>query len=262
MTSEVDICNQALAAIGTRSTIASLSEQSNEAIQCALQYASTRDQLLRSAPWNFVRAYANLSVLKSAPGTPEYGNTVPPTYWDSTLPPPPWLYEYAYPSDCLWARAVMAQYPIGTFDVPIFSSISQMPMNYGGTPVPFVVASDKDENNNSIKVILTNTPNAILLYNRAETDPNMFDSEFVIALINGVAANIVIPLTGSLQLRNALLQEANGYIAQTRAVDGNEGLTVQDTYPDWLRVRGQPAIGTGFDFYGMPFYNNWGPMLT
>jgi hypothetical protein len=53
--SETSICNRALNAIGTRSTIASLGEESNEARQCNILYASTRDSLLTMAAWNFAR---------------------------------------------------------------------------------------------------------------------------------------------------------------------------------------------------------------
>jgi hypothetical protein len=47
MTSEVEICNRALDKVGTRSTIASLTEASNEAKICNLIVsAPTRDETL------------------------------------------------------------------------------------------------------------------------------------------------------------------------------------------------------------------------
>ena len=54
---EVDICNEALSVMGSRSTIASLTENSAEAIQCNLRYETVRDQLLRLAPWAFAKKY-------------------------------------------------------------------------------------------------------------------------------------------------------------------------------------------------------------
>ena len=46
MTAEVDIANRALSAIGTRSQITSLTEDSNEARSCKLLLEPLRDELL------------------------------------------------------------------------------------------------------------------------------------------------------------------------------------------------------------------------
>lgn len=48
----VTICSNALLKLGSR-TIASLTENTDEARLCANLYAPTRDRLLRSHPWNF-----------------------------------------------------------------------------------------------------------------------------------------------------------------------------------------------------------------
>jgi hypothetical protein len=75
MTAEVDIANRALSAIGTRSQIADMSEDSNEARQCKLLLEPLRDELLRMAPWNCAMNFNNLSLICSAPG-----NTGEPNY--------------------------------------------------------------------------------------------------------------------------------------------------------------------------------------
>ena len=114
MTSILDIANRALSAVGARSGAAgsvtalqSLNASSNEAFQVNLLLNPTRDDLLRAAHWNFARKTALLSLLKAAPGTPENSST--PTAWSSAYPPPPWLYSYGYPSDCLKMRSVATQ---------------------------------------------------------------------------------------------------------------------------------------------------------
>src|SRR5438045_8831417 len=100
MASEVSICNRALQAIGTRTSIASLTEASVEARNCNLIYADTRDELLGMAYWNFAAKTAYLSLLKSAPGTPTNAASTA-SQWSSAFPAPPWLYEYVYPYDCI-----------------------------------------------------------------------------------------------------------------------------------------------------------------
>lgn len=81
MTSEIDICNRALSRLGTRATIAALSENSAEARTAAIWYAATRDALLRAADWNFARRRVALA--------------------DLGAPPTGWSFRYALPIDCL-----------------------------------------------------------------------------------------------------------------------------------------------------------------
>lgn len=81
MTSDVDICNRALSRLGTKATIASMTENSTEARTCAIWYEATRDALLRAFDWNFARRRVVLADLGA-----------PPTGWD---------YRYAMPTDCL-----------------------------------------------------------------------------------------------------------------------------------------------------------------
>ena len=64
-------------------------------------------------------------------------------------------------------------------------------------------------------------------------------------------------LTGDKKLANMAIKEANRLIELARVGDGNEGLTINDVTPDWLRVRGvdwaTPYSGpyTGYDWGGM-----------
>ena len=71
MTAEVDIANQALGLIGTRTQISSLTEQSPEANAANLFIDSLRRQLLRMAPWNCATNINALALVCAAPGTPE-----------------------------------------------------------------------------------------------------------------------------------------------------------------------------------------------
>src|SRR5258708_39686627 len=112
MTAEVDIANRSLSAIGTRSTIASLDEVSNEAIQSKILLAPARDELLRMAPWNCAFNYANLALVCAAPGTPE-NPTAGASTWQKGIPQPHWAYEYMNPSYYLRECWIVTQFDNG-----------------------------------------------------------------------------------------------------------------------------------------------------
>lgn len=88
------------------------------------------------------------------------------------------------------------------------------------------------------RVILTNQEFATLAYVAQVTDPNVFDPAFRDALYASGGAMLTMALQGSKDLANDLLAKANDIIRAARADDGNEGLTVNDVTPDWLRIRG------------------------
>ena len=88
------------------------------------------------------------------------------------------------------------------------------------------------------RVVLCNVEDAIIRYNTQIVDPNVMDPLFQDAWVAIVAARVVYQLSGDKSLANQAVGAANAIIAEARSVDGNEGLTVNDVTPDWLRVRG------------------------
>jgi hypothetical protein len=258
MTSIVDVCNNALANIGTRSSISVLTEDSAEARACNLQFYTVLETLLRSAPWNFARKFVTMSLLKALPGTPENQTTPVDSLWHTTYPPPPWFYSYAYPSDCVLARYVLPQIYSANVGVPIFSAGNYTPMGVVSRPSRFAVELDTDSQGNDIRVICSNDQQAILCYTKLIDNPNLWDPIFYNAMQDALGAAITIPLTGNLNLAKMLYEQANGTITQARAMDGNEGLTTVDYLPDWLRARGgisQMNEDTGY-------YASWGPLFS
>lgn len=235
------ICNRALGAIGTRTTIQSITDGSNEANQCALYYDPTRQELLRSAYWNCARKQANLTVVKAAPGTPE-NTAAGTTTWDpSTQPPPPWLYEYAVPSDGLRMRYIVPQintYFSGTpnlFSTPL-GVPSVTPYTTIGA-VPFRMAYD-NVGIGQQEVILTNQMQAMGVYTVDLQSPVIFDSQFEAALVSALAAYLAIPLTGSLQIRGQQAADATNRVINARVSDGNEGGETQNREASWMLARG------------------------
>lgn len=108
------------------------------------------------------------------------------------------------------------------------------------------------------RVILTNQEFATLSYTKQTTDPNLWDPSFQEGLFAAGGATLCMALQGSKDLANSLLAEANEVIRIARADDGNEGLTVNDVTPDWLRVRGV-AYTDGFSDASGPYQGyDWG----
>lgn len=244
MSSIVAICNRALQAMGTRSTIASLTEASSEARNCSLLYDQTRQSMLSRFKWGFARATQVLAMLKCAPGTPEFSGTASPV-WSAAYPSPPWLYEYAMPSDCLSFRYVVPLETQGAFSgVPIFGAASMGYASLRALAVPFVKGTDKDGVGNDQTVVLTDQPQAVGVYTRDITNSALFSAEFADALALALAARLAIPLSGDKELMKLNTQMALATAAGAEASDAAEDLVPQETVPDWIATRdagwGQP----------------------
>jgi hypothetical protein len=109
----------------------------------------------------------------------------------------------------------------------------------------------------SQRVLLTNQEFATLTYMEQVTDPNLMDTLFQSTWSQVIGATVCMALTGDKKLANMLIQLANRSIETARVPDGNEGLSVNDVTPDWLRIRGidfaTPYSGpfSGFDWGGL-----------
>lgn len=333
MTTTTDVTNDALQLLGTRTTVASLSESSNEAIQANLIITKLRDQLLRMAPWDCAFNFASLSLITAVPGTPE-NTSVSPALWAKGLPPPPWAYEYQYPVDCLRAQVIVPQNATGfASGIPLTSAVTGGATNWwSGPPAKFKVSVDQfhsvltfaiaspgsgyargdvitfqgttagsapigcpaqvvvDTVNGSgailtaslvsvmpdvvqsgsyfnvvpatsgtatttgsgtgasftvtgstfgdQRVILCNQEFPILGYCRQIVDPGVMDPLFLNAWTHILAARLSMALTGDKAQANMQIQLANAMIIEARKADGNEGLTINDVTPDWVRFRG------------------------
>ena len=221
-TSVVAICNLALDAIGTRSTIASLTEGSAEANACGRQYQPALEAVLQAAHWNFARKQVSMSLLKDGTLSPDQGVPVP------------WVYEYAVPSDMLQARYVM---PVSVSQSTTFvgTPATQYPIS---PTVRFILSSDEDAGGNAINVILTNQPQALLCYTYRVSNVNLFDAQFTRALANYLGHLLAIPLSGDKALSKQAFKIADLTCKQALASNANEGPDIINTLPDWISTRG------------------------
>lgn len=244
MTTDTELCNRALGQAGARGSITNmLTNTSPEAAACRTYYASTRNSLLRAAHWDFARFAAYVNVLKALPGTPENTSTGNAS-WLPSYPQPPWIYSYAYPSDCVAVRYIVPQLFVGSSlidGVPIFPVQQGTPYSSALCPIrpqKFKIGSDVDGNDNQIKCVLSNQQNAIAIYTKLITNPDLWDSTFEDAFVDSLAFRLVFPLSGDKNLRPQLKASARESIALAQARDGNEGITYDDSVPEWIRVHG------------------------
>jgi hypothetical protein len=260
MADQVSIANRALFDAGTRSTIASFTEGSPESNAVSLIYVPVRQQLLRAAHWGMAEATATLSLLKSAPGTLETPAYPTSGVWSSAYPPPGWGYEYAYPSDCLQGRKLIGNFaPQQGGGVPIFpAGLNGQQSGWDAPGLKFKVATDLDGNANQITVILAHIDQALLSYTRDITIENLWDPQFQEAMVGALAAKLCWGLTGDKGRANDLMKIANDKILIARAGDGNEGLTVLDHTPDWIRAHGATYDAPWGGGYLLPF----GPLFS
>lgn len=252
----LNVINRALLAIGSQAQVSSLNEGSAQANAAGTLFTPTYEQLARSAPWNCLRKEATLTLIAAAQGTPEnpQGTSLP-------LPPVPWLYQYAYPSDMLQMRFIVPSLQGSNAGVPIFSVNTGAPTWLpNGGQIPYAVALGTDANSNTINVILTNQSQAIAVYTTNLPNPQFWDSLFQGAMVASLAAMFVPALSLHMGLMQVQIRLAEGLIQQARVRDGNEGVTSMDHVPDWMRAR-QGATGRLWANGGPGGYSyNWPSM--
>lgn len=188
-----DVVNAALTRMGYELSVGTLYDGSKAARNALNIYGQTRDEMLRDGNWKFAERNATLALLKSAPTIPGGYGYIPPIVWSSTYPPLPWIFEYAWPDDCLKVRAIKA--------VPlIIPNIDPQPVIYG------------IENDNSLvppaKVILCNVQDAAIVYTGRVTDPITWEPDFTEALVAALEQRLVAGLKDAQQIQVAAADAA------------------------------------------------------
>lgn len=201
-----------------------------------------------------------MTLLRAAAGTPENGNgtTLP-------IPPIPYLYEYAYPSDCLLARYLLSNPPANgaTSTLPVFPTGTTIPpLAFPNPGYQFAVGINTDPSqpnnpNAQVKVIWTDLEFAQLVYTARIVNPDLWDPQFLNAAASTLAAWIIPAIKNDKEALRSAIAIAEGIIKQARISDGNEGVTSTDHMPDFMAVRGF----TGFEGLGGPqFWYGWQAM--
>jgi hypothetical protein len=172
-----DVINLALVRIGFKQRVGSIWEGSLAAKKALDIYSQTRDELLRGFDWGFAERTVAMTLLKSAPP----GGYFPPTVWSSAFPPPPWLFEVAYPQDALKIRALK--------NVPLFVP--------DFAPQPYQFSVDNDQSlDEPDKVILCNIFPGVVVYTGQITTPSDWEPDFVEALCASLGRRLEPVLIG------------------------------------------------------------------
>lgn len=195
MASAVQICNLALSMIGSRSTITSLTEQSVEAQQCNLHYKLALDAMLEGFDWPFARKTAALAGV----GTP----------------PTDWLYQYAYPSNCLAVREV----------IRLARELD---------PIPYTLSYDDTQ---AARVILADDPDLVIRYTAKITNEALLSPMFVKALSAALAVQLTIPLTRDMNLLGTINDLASMALQAAQAGASNESEPDEERTASWVEGR-------------------------
>lgn len=211
MSSEIDICNLALARLGDRATVASISppEGSAQADHCAMFYPLARDVALEHRAWSFNTVRSTENALLE---TPQTG----------------WNYAYAKPSDALKILAIVPPFTTDWWVNP--SS-------------PFRLEIDVTS---GAELILADQPEVTIIYQKRVTDTSRFPPQFVSALAWLLASYLAGPIVKGDAGRKAAQQCYNAWIAeaaQASVVNANQGVKRAQYVPEGMRARGASSQG-------------------
>ncbi len=204
------IVNQALVDAGIRYRVGSLYEGSPEAKVALEVYGQTRDEMQRLTDWSFNRGVISLTLLK---GPPPNGGYSPLQPWSNAYPDPGWLFEYAYPADCLDVRAI---YPPPSGSMPDLDPLPAL-WRVENDLTPVVTGNPPAASGPPAKVILTNVNQAMMTYRRQVTDPALWDTGFIRALVQTLGEKLSQAFDADVS--KARDQKTEAAVAQERASD-------------------------------------------
>lgn len=198
MTTEVSICNLALGRIGVDKTIASLTEQSKEARNCARFYEHCRDLVLSDGTWPFAVKTGALALLSD---TGKLGG---------------WGYQYQKPSDALRILSLTTE-----------SEVTQAASYYTGCCGPWLPNQGHGlyafrmalANDGNTQVILSNMETPYVVYVARVTNPDVFSPWFVEALADRLAVELATPLTADPRWTQLAMTRSQVSLLNAQAVE-------------------------------------------
>lgn len=220
-TSALDICNKALSAASAEGQISALNEASLEAEICRQWYDLVVGTVQQASYWPGSRVVEYLPLLSTRDSS---------AAWERSDPDPEYTYKYGLPDAYLraWYMSDYSRFSIG-FDA-----------------------------STGVRVINSNSANAILVYARKQTDVNMWLEEQKMATIYGLAGHIGQQLTGKTSTVNRNFQLANSILlqAQASAADSSDDDNL-DYVPSVIAARGY-SKGSG----ARPYFYPHGPVFN
>ena len=288
-TDPADIVNRAFDAIGAPLVIGSIFDGTDESEAARRIYGRAVRQLLRSSHWSCARKRGFPQLLGDSTGqTPNVGSIVES----------PWIYAYAWPIDAVAIRWVpwsglppsalalaggppipgniqppnpaapimqnlnVPSVPLYPFNRPgrfLLSVTDQYPSQLG--PIAPDFEATEGVGPTSRRVILTNIPQAQVVYTYLALEIEVWDALFeqaMVAVLASQLAMVVFKAQPQIAIaeRNSQIAIAKAAIREARVSSDNEAGWRQSTdhQPDWLRVRNLGGFGRwgagGFDSFG------------
>lgn len=215
MASDVDICNMALSDIGADAVVTSIAppDGTAEAGHCARFYGQARRELLEYQQWSFSKQRVALAPV-----------TNPSTIWQ---------YAYATPSGMINALRVLQ---LGYLtDLGLYAPTGSYLNYYADWTLIDALFTERGSSDFEIEmtstgqeILLTNEPNAVLLFTQDVTDTTKFSPQFVacfhMLLASYLAGPIIKGLQGAqvgAQWRKAAFDNS-GRAAESNANSSNE----------------------------------------
>lgn len=206
--SAVQICNYALARIGSTQTITSLDDGSNEAAQCNIFYDACRQELLRAFSWPWASRYIKLTQVSE----------------NGVQANPEWGVSYRYPTDCLFiVRLIQYTQQSTTTPPQTTGPVVQVPVycpdrsDTNPYPLPYSIGQDDDG-----LLVLTTMPEVWCKYTQDVTDPMRFSMDFAMLLAWRLAMELSYGLAISDSRREMAIKMYNDGLMRVRANSYNE----------------------------------------
>lgn len=199
--SETDVANSALVKVG-RDLITSIDDDNERARVCKSRLPFTRDEVLRSHPWNF--ALKRVALAKTLV-TPEFDYTS----------------EFQLPSDVL---RVIKTNLISSFQ----ASDKKVTTTFGYLTPAWVIEGDK---------LLSNDDSVKILYIARLTDVSKWPSDFGEVVALRLAAELAYKFTNSRGVAQDLFAQYKDALALARSFDAQEGDPDNIKTNDWLNAR-------------------------
>lgn len=191
MSSETDICNEAISEFGDKQ-ITSLTDGSVNAIRCSNLYQTTRDATLEAYDWTFARKRKALTKLAGSPVF-EFDN------------------KFQLPNDCLR--------PLYTGD----ELSSGWPYRVPPSVQSVWVNTDEKLWQVEGRTLLSNDDTVDLIYTARITSPDDWTSMFKEAVVAHLAARLAYAITRSIQAKRDWMAYYQSLVEEAASVDAQVG---------------------------------------
>jgi len=189
----------AISRVGVRQRIASITEASEEARLCSLNWDLVVAKTLCQYPWGFAGRRSALAIIEENPNVE-------------------WLFRYAMPVDCESPRYIQG-------------AGRNLPNELR---VRWQVEGDGTAERSSI---LTDEAEAVLVYTTNAVATNLYPAHFVDLLVWNLACELAMPLVAKVEVAGLCINAARTALLYARTAQLNEGQEDMPLESEFVRAR-------------------------